>query len=342
MTVRVLATSAELAWNDYVRRHPQATFFHQLAWRDAVVESFPHRPHYLVAEEGGRLQGVLPLFETRSPLLGRALVSVPYGVYGGVIADDAAVAAELLAASCRRAEEVDARFVELRHFHAPALDLPRNDLYVTFLRDLPDDPDQCLEMIPRKSRAAARHARDRHGMVLEEGPHLLDAFYELFVQNKRSLGSPVFARRWFAGLLARLEDDVLVHAVRHEGQVIAAVVSFVFRDVLMPYYSGAVPQTERLGSMNFLYWRLMEVAVRRGLKRYDFGRSRAASGAAAFKRNMGFEPTPLAYQYHLRNGTRIPEVNPSNPRFDRFKHLWSRLPVPVVKVVGPRLMRYLP
>jgi len=94
--------------------------------------------------------------------------------------------------------------------------------------------------------------------------------------------------------------------------------------------------------MNFMYWKLMEAAVARGLRRYDFGRSRVGTGAFSFKRNMGFEPVPLEYEYYLRGAAAIPSVNPSNPKYDRVKNLWRRLPVPLVKWFGPRLMKYLP
>lgn len=343
MRVRTLSTADDPAYDDYVGRHPLATFFHCSGWRDQVVLHCGHRPHYLAVEgQAGALCGVLPLFLIRSPLLGRAFISVPYAVYGGVLADD--VEGERLLIEAVRAAMLTtgARHAEFRYLHRPGVDLPTSDLYVTFLRDLPDHPDKCLEMIPRKSRASTRHARDKHGMELFEERTALDEFYELFVQNKRALGSPVFSRSYFQSLLDRFGERVLLHVVRCEGQVIAACVSFVHGGVLNPYYSGSVPGTERLGSMNFLYWRLMEEGVKKGLTRFDFGRSRAGTGACNFKINMGFEPTPLPYQYLLAPGAKIPSVNPSNPRFDFVKNTWSRLPVSLVKRLGPRLMRYLP
>lgn len=342
MTARLLAQGEEAVHDAFVRAHPQGSPFHLTTWRDLVVAATRHRPHYLVAEQDGALSGVLPLFRVRSPLLGKALVSVPYGVYGGVLAVQDGAERDLLGAARELAEQGNEDYVELRQLTPTLGDLPCSDRYVTFIRDLPEDEDACLGMIPRKSRASTRHARDRHGMEHVVGLELLDDFYELFVRNKRSLGSPVFARSWFASILERFGDHALVTGVRYEGRIVAGVVSLLFGDTMMPYYSGAEPGMERLGAMNFMYWSLMCEAVRRGQKRFDFGRSRVETGAAAFKRNMGFEPTPLAYQYILRGGAEIPSVSPSNPKFDLVKSVWSRLPLPIVKWAGPRLMRYLP
>ncbi|MFH0946674.1 MAG: FemAB family XrtA/PEP-CTERM system-associated protein [Planctomycetota bacterium] len=342
MRVRAYAAADREACDRFVLQHPHGSPFHLSAWLEMVRSFHGHSPRHLVAEDDGRIRGVLPLFLVSSPLLGKALISVPYGVYGGILAEDADTAGLLAQAARDEVDRLDAGYLELRQILPSAEGLPQSELYVTFLRDLPADEEECLAMIPRKSRATARHARDRYGMEFLEGPHLIRDFYELFVRNKRSLGSPVFSLSWFERILESYGDQALVHGVRSEGRVVAAVLSFVFGDTLMPYYSGSEPALERLGSMNFLYWNLMRTGVRLGLKRYDFGRSRGGTGAARFKQNMGFEPTPLAYQFYLRGGRQIPTVNPSNPKYELILKAWRRMPLWMVKLLGPRLMRYLP
>lgn len=342
MNARPIQAADEPRWQTYVDQHPDGTLFHGLRWRDQVREHGGGDPSYLLVERDGRVRGVLPLFRAKT-LGGRALVSVPWAVYGGVLADDPEAEESLLAAARAASAEFGARHVELRYLHAPrAADLPTSALYVTFRRELPDDPAACLEMIPRKSRAAARQARDKHGLEFAEDPAAVGVFHDLFVANKRALGSPVFSRRYFESLQARFGAQVRLHVARHEGAVIAACFSFVDRDVWNPYYSGSAPGTERLGSMNFLYWKLMETAAAEGLRRFDFGRSRAGTGPCRFKEHMGFVAQPLPYQYLLPPGGEIPSINPSNPKFDRAKQVWSRLPTALVKAVGPRLMRYFP
>ena len=344
MRVRAMERGDAAAWDSYVAAHPGGTLFHGTRWREQVLDAAPHEPAYLVAEDdAGRVRGVLPAFVVRSLLGGDVLVSVPYGVYGGVLADGAEAERALLAAAIARAERDGVGHVELRHVRPIAGEgLSRSDLYVTFVRELPADPEECLAIIPRKSRATTRNARDKHGMALIEGRELLPRFHDLFLRNKAALGSPAFSREFFERLLFRYGDDAWLNGVMHEGQVIAAVISFRHGDTLNPYYSGSLPGTERLGSMNFLYWQTMELAARRGLRRYDFGRSRVETGAFDFKRNMGFEPMPLAYQHWVRGGASAPQVNPSNPKFERFQRAWRALPVPVLRFLGPLLMRHLP
>ena len=78
------ASAADDAERDrFVRDHPRGTFFHLAGWRRVVERVMRHRGRDLLAFEDGRLAGVLPLVRCRSLLGPPALISVPYGVYGG-------------------------------------------------------------------------------------------------------------------------------------------------------------------------------------------------------------------------------------------------------------------
>src|SRR5213083_2352774 len=83
MEIRTLSTET-VEWDAFVRSSAHGSPFHLLAWKRVVEATFGHRPHYLLAAGSDSVEGVLPLFEVRGLFGGRGLVSVPYGVYGGV------------------------------------------------------------------------------------------------------------------------------------------------------------------------------------------------------------------------------------------------------------------
>src|SRR5215470_12002234 len=111
MDVRRLTTET-VDWDAFVRSTPGGSPFQLMAWKRAVETAFRHRPHYLMAVRGGGLEGVLPLFEVRGLLGGRGLVSVPYGVYGGICSASAAGQQVLLDHAGHLAREVGASYVE--------------------------------------------------------------------------------------------------------------------------------------------------------------------------------------------------------------------------------------
>ena len=75
-------------WDEYMHRCETATFYHQWRWRDVVSRTYKHKPYYLLAEKGSEIVGILPLFLMKSRFLGTFLLSVPFGDYGGICADN--------------------------------------------------------------------------------------------------------------------------------------------------------------------------------------------------------------------------------------------------------------
>jgi FemAB-related protein (PEP-CTERM system-associated) len=341
-TVWALDATLEGKWRDYVAGHPQGTLFHELAWRDLLVSAFKHRPCYLLAEHQGRVVGVLPLVEIRSRFFGVSMVSVPFGVYGGVLADDPDTAMKLARYAGSLARLAGAGYVELRHLHDPGLALPSSDLYVTFFADVPPTSEGCLARLPRKARAEVRKALVQPGLTVDTTSRDIAEFHALFAENKRKLGSPIFPESLFWRAAEAFGERCFILRVRHEGETVAAVLSFIHRDTIMPYYSGANGRAQELSANNLMYFALMEEAGRRGLKRFDFGRSRRDTGSCAFKMNQGFEPFPLKYHYVLDNGAQVPAVNPDNPKYNLARGLFRRLPMPLAAKLGSYVSKRAP
>ena len=331
-------------WDAYIADAPGATFFHRAGWMRVVRKVYGHRPLYLVARRpvSGRVCGALPLFAVSGPLTGRALISIPYAVNGGVAADDAAIEARLIARAQREADRLGVRYLELRNESRGERIVPRSH-YFGFRRSLPDDPEQVLGSIPRKARAEIRKARDQFKLTARFGHELLGTFYDLYIRSLRRLGSPGHSRRFLRGLLEEFGEDCLVEVVYHEGTPVAGVLSFRFRDEILPYYAGIDDRYNRLNTSNYLYFALMEHAVRLGLRSFDFGRTRRDNaGGCQFKINQGFEPEPLTYSFYSPRGLELPDLRPSNAAFSRPQAVWRRLPLPVAGALGSVVSRWLP
>lgn len=340
--IRALLPADEASVEAWIRAAPGASFFHRVGWRRAVERVFGHELVDLVAWREGRVVGMLPL--SRSPgLRGASLISSPYAVYGGPIGDSRDIEVQLAAEAKRIAETTRVRRLELRCFEDPGLDLVPSELYATFIQDLPDDPAKVLASIPKKARAEARKARERHQLTLSDGRWYAPDLYRLFLNNKRKLGSPGLPRAWFEELLARFGDECVVHMVHKDTQPLMAVMSFVWRDTLLAYYAGTADGADReYSASNFMYMALREWAVERGLARFDFGRSRKDAGAFSFKEHQGFVPRDLHYRYHLVRDRELPSFTPSNPKTKVLRDAWSKMPVWVNARLSNVLARYLP
>ena len=337
--VRRLAPADHARWDAFVEAWPQATFFHRAGWAEVIRRAFGHETVFLYAEGDDGIEGVLPLARVRSLLFGHALVSLPFCVYGGIAArtDAAFVALDRAARDLAREYRVD--HLEYRHRQPQHPDWPTKDLYVTFRKPLEEDVEANLNAIPRKQRRMVRKGI-KAGLT-----STVDAdagrFFPIYAANVHRMGTPVFGRRYFDILREVFGDACQVLTVADGGDPVASVVSFYFRDEVLPYYGGGTPRARTVAGYDFLYWELMRRACESGLRVFDFGRSKRDTGSYSFKKNWGFEPQPLYYEYDLVRATEVPNVNPLNPRYRHFIAAWKRLPLPVANTLGPWLARAL-
>ena len=106
LTVETLNTQDVERWDNYVNSAPGATFFHRAGWKTVLESAFGHSTHFLYAQDDGNIVGVLPLAQIKSVLFGNSLSSLPFCVYGGIVADSEQVAAVLREEACRLAERL--------------------------------------------------------------------------------------------------------------------------------------------------------------------------------------------------------------------------------------------
>lgn len=345
LTVKPYTAVDATRWDELAQQLPTATFCHLRGWARVVERTWRHQSYCLLAERAGKLTGLLPLFHVRSPLFGAKLVSTPNAVYGGAVADDEEARCALIEAAQQLAVDLRVDYLELRDTgasEAESSDAIQQQLYVSFIHPLTDDEEALLQTFPRDLRRMIRQGA-KHGLTAEVGrTELLDDFYEVYATSVRNLGTPVFPKRLFAEFLREFptQSDILI--VRQNKQVAGAVLSFYFRDTVLPYYGGAYPEFYRTGVNNFMYWELMRSAAARGYLRFDFGRSKRGTGAYEFKRGWRMSEHPLPYQYFLVRAKEPPNLNPLNPKFKPLIAAWKRLPLGVTKFIGPKLVKHLP
>jgi FemAB-related protein (PEP-CTERM system-associated) len=340
LTVRPFVDADAETWDRFVRTSELGTFFHLIGWKGIFKDVFKLEPHYLVAERNAAIVGVLPLVYQRSFLFGNALIAAPFCVEGGPLSADHDADAALTEAALALQTKTGAPYVEFRSKRAchPGW-TPRKDLYATFAGSISGDNKANLLAIPRKQRAVIRKTLEGH--LTSEVDTNVDQLFDVYAESVRNLGTPVFPKKYFAALKHVFGNDCDIVVVKDGPTAVSAVLNFYFKDTVLPYYGGGTIAARRNGANDFLYWEVIRRAAERGYTRFDFGRSKAGTGAFAFKKNWGFEPAWLEYEYHLRPGVTLPDKNPLNPKYSLLIEVWKRLPVPVANLIGPALVRNL-
>jgi FemAB-related protein (PEP-CTERM system-associated) len=327
-------------WDAFVAASPAATFFHRAGWQGILRDVFRHETHFLYAEVDGRIEGVLPLAQVNTLLFGNSLVSLPFAVYGGVAANSEAAAQALEQEAQKIAQRLGVAHLEMRNVAARHPDWPLQDLYVTFRKAILPDEEANMLAIPRKQRAMVRKGV-KNGLKSELDDSV-DRFFALYADNVHRHGTPPMPKCYFQALRDVFGADCDVLTVTGpDGRALSSVLSFYFRDEVLPYYAGDDESARELAANDFKYWELMRRACARGLKVFDYGRSKQGTGSYAFKKNWGFEPTPLHYEYRLYKRDAIPQNNPANAKYKLLIETWRRLPIGVANWLGPFVVRGL-
>lgn len=343
LTVRTLGihhAADAMRWDAFVFACPQATFFHRAGWQALIRQVFRHDTYFLYAEDQEGVRGVLPLAHVNSRLFGNALVSLPFSVYGGVVALDADAAAALEREAEQLAQRLGVDHLELRNVQRRHADWALQDLYVTFRKPIAPQEEDNMLAIPRKQRAMVRK-----GIKSGLTAHIdstADRFFALYADNVHRHGTPALPKAYFNALFHIFGSDCEVLTVcAPDGRPVSSVLSFYFRDEVLPYYAGDHKAARDLAANDFKYWELMRLACARGLRVFDFGRSKKDTGSYAFKKNWGFEPTPLHYEYRLYKRDSVPQNNPSNAKYRVLISAWRRMPIGLANWLGPKIVRHL-
>jgi FemAB-related protein (PEP-CTERM system-associated) len=338
--VSQLAPGAEGEWDAFVKSSPSGTLFHLSSWKN-VVEKTLNRPCFsLMARRNDRITGVFPISWIRSRIFGSSLASMPLAVYGGICSEDSDSHDALLKAGSDLARRLGAQYLEMRNRAEPfPTSLPGRDLYVTFTQDLSPGPDKLLQGLPRDTRYAVRKSI-KAGLEWTEDL-TLGEFYEIYAQGVHRLGTPVFSRGLFECLRAEFPQS-RVFAVRKGKQAIAGVFCLYFRDQVLPYYAGALPEFYKDSPNNFMYWSLMAQSCQEGFRTFDFGRSKKGTGSFQFKSAWNMQVTELPYRYMLNRAKEVPHMSPVDSKFRLPVEMWKRLPFGMTKILGPLLIRRIP
>jgi FemAB-related protein (PEP-CTERM system-associated) len=327
-------------WDRFIEVHPRAVACHTWRWSQFAASVFGFDLHRLVSrDETGRLTGVMPLVEQRSPLFGRRLVSLPFFNYGGPLGSSPEAERLLIEQSAALARSLGVRILEIRD-DVPREGLPARQDKVTVELELPSSPEALGKALGSKLRSQVRRADRESPEVAFGGLDLVGEFYPVFAATMRDLGTPVYPRRFFETLLGRLGADCTVVVVRLRGRPAAAAILTHYRQRTEIPWAASL-QELRATSVNMrLYWECLVHAIDRGSRVFDFGRSTVDAGTYRFKLQWGGRPRPLYWVYPL--DPRAARGSGHGKWVARAQATWSRLPLPVANRIGPWISPGLP
>ena len=333
------------AWSAYLERRDDALLFHDRRWGEAIEAAYGHRTIHLAARRGGAVVGVLPLTDVKSALFGRSLISGAFAVGGGALADDQEALDALSARAVAIGRALGVNYVELRGGQRPADPAwaEKTGIYASFTRELPETVEELISWLPKNRRAQVKKAmriESEQGASLRLGGTASE-FQPLYAEALRNLGTPTPPLALFDAIMTRFRDEAEISLAVKDARPIAGVLAFWRRRSVSPYYIGGTAEGRSLLAYDYLYFQLMKRAIARGVRIFDYGRSKVGSTHFDTKTYWGFQPAPVVYHVALVRAKALPNLSGANPKFAAVSAAWKRLPLPVANFAGPLLARHL-
>lgn len=346
MTVREANAEDRTRWDDYVLRHTESTPYHLFAWGRAITEAYGHPMRYLIAEEGGRISGVLPLVYMKPPLIQGALVSLPYGDIGGSLADSRDIHRILISEALSLGRNLGVRHIEVRQAVPEAVEgitypVTVQSHKVRMVLELPPSSGELINGFKSKLRSQLKKS-EKNGLEFKwGGTGDLDDFFAVFSENMRALGSPVHSKDWFRAIMDQFRERARIGMV-YSGKNPAGVGLILCHagTVTIPWAS-TLRKYNHLSPNMLLYWSFLKYASDNGYGFFDFGRSTPGEGTYKFKEQWGAKPVELHWYYvNVSGQEKAPQAYPPNGRAI-VENLWKRIPLPLANAIGPYIRRYI-
>lgn len=332
-------------WDPFVIDAPDSSLYHLSGWAAIAKDVFGHRALFLQARDrAGSLVGILPVVEQRSLLLGSFATSVAFFNYGGALAQNPAVAQQMMVRASQVAERLGCRYLEFRDTQPRSGDWTQRTDKVTLQLELPPTAAALSQRLGSKLRSQVKRA-DREGLRQRIGTlDLVHDFYAVFAENMRDLGTPVYPRRFFEAILRRYETQCRLVVIDWRGEPSAAAFLVFWRRRAEVPWAACRARAKPLGLNMKLYWELLALAVDRGCTLFDFGRSTVGSGTYRFKQQWGAEPVPLYwYRWERDRSAERDGIGEERGRALRVATaIWQRMPLGIANFLGPFVSGALP
>lgn len=320
-------------WSAYVETREDATVYHSLAWRDLLEGTYGFGPQYLMAEQGGTVAGLLPLFLV-SNLAGRRLMSLPLSMYGGALCQDEATFQALLEGARALGVAADAP-VSVRSWHEQDVQgyhrvQEETDFVVTVT-----EGGETAHFDKRLKPAARRAIRkaERSGLrVRQGGVELVPVFHGLLLRARRAQGLPCPGRRYLARLLADIPGGIF--CCTWEGETLGGLLYLDDGRSVYYAFAASLEKGRILRAADLLLWELLRYTYSEGRRQlYLGGAMPDQEGLLQFKRKWGGEERPM-FSYRTRPDERHGRTKRSGIPLYRHLPLWA------ARGLGPLAIRW--
>jgi len=334
-------------WDAFATAHPDGTIFHHSAWAKVLNESYALTLRYYALEDGEDFKAIAPFCHVRSPLTGNRLVCLPFSDYCFPLASGPEEM-KLLLEPILKQVAMPHLPLEIRHWGTVSrpqdFSLIENPYFVAHTTDLNNSNKNLMSRINNRARRGVRTAEKQQVSIrLTTEYDDVKQFYRLNVKTRRKLGVLPQPLRFFQAIHRYLFASGLGYLLvaEVEGKVVAGVLYLLFRDTCTYKFNASSPFHLYLRPNHLLIFKGMELAIQKGYKHFNFGRSEIENkGLREFKSQWASVESALPY-YYFPALTGVGALSTGSLKRKAMSLFTRCVPEPVLKMAGSVLYHHM-
>ncbi|MCA9102236.1 MAG: hypothetical protein KDA63_13830 [Planctomycetales bacterium] len=340
MKAEIVDESRRNEWDRFVLEHPGTISWHVYDWHRVLEKYYGLRYFPIAACDGASIRGVLPLYYVRTFKSGPALMSIPYFVAGGIVADGDESRQLLLDRAIVLSKEMGGLPITLKQYGVKlAGDLTTDGSYYNRELSLSAGLDDVWKNLDEVNRQYIDDTRSEP-LQLEYPSNDFRGFYRTLRRFQHALGTPCASKAWVRLLIESGSYEIAL--LRRGSEIVAATLAKRFRDsVSFPF--TCLPSQED-GAIRYafrLYWELITRLEGEQVRIVHSGRIPDDGNVPAYRLGWGGPQQRYYYQYYGLQG----KTESSSKRGWVRRSggtVWKMLPATVSNLLDPLVIRQYP
>lgn len=307
------------------------------------MDTYDHRPFYLIARERGQICAGWPLMEASSPFTGRKGVALPFSDNCVPLLNASNILGSLAGKMIELGKARNWKFLEFRNSAAPAQSAsPSVEFYSHELNLRPEMGALESGLDGSIRRGIKKALKSGAVSTIENTSDSMRSYFKLHCLTRRRHGLAPQPWRFFFNLWRLVVENGkgFVVLARYQGRVIAGAVFLVQASNAIYKFGASDERYQHMRPNNLVMWSAINHIKEAGLSALSFGRTSLTNdGLRKFKLNWGCrEEVHKYFRYSLESNSFV-----SAP--DRvegwYNTLFRKLPLFASKMIGNAVYPHL-
>jgi len=333
----------EKNWNNLLISTPGYSFFHTSNWADVLSKSYNYKSFYLCARDGNTFISLLPMMEVDSALTGRRGVCLPFTDMCEPIAENTQQFQKLFDHAVALGKKRKWKYLEIRGGEKYLSAEKPSQLFWGHSLDLSCGQQQLFSNLRDSTRRNIKRAQNEKVEVnISNSLTTVKVFYRFNSMTRKEHGLPPQPYKFFQHLYDQViaRDMGFIATASLRGRAIAVNVYLNFGKEVIYKYGASDKEFQHLRANNLVMWEAIKWSCERRFQSLSFGRTEPENeGLMQFKAGWGVKPYQIYYyRYDLQKNVFTSNSSDINPLFNK---IFSKLPIPVLEMLGKILYRHM-